>query len=801
MKKYSLNGIWKMTGNGYSVEGKIPGSVYSFLHVDNPLLPDPYYRDNELLYLELANHEYAFERTFVHTPSNHPIHLVFEGLDTLCSIYLNGTKIANTDNMHLTYSFDVSNLLKNGENTLRVVCHPAPPYIQAKNKEQRLFGAYDCMEGYSHIRKAHCMMGWDWGPRLPDAGIWRNVYLLEHDSAQITDWEVTQRHEKGKVFLTLTVQTDKDAELLATLTSPDGEVIPLIPNHETEIANAKLWWPNGLGEQNLYTLRISLIENGEIVDEKKKRIGLREMKLIRNKDEFGESFYHEINGMDMFAMGADYIPEDNIFSRITPERTRTLLTHCKACNFNAIRVWGGGYYPDDFFFDLCDELGLVVFFDLMFACSIYEPDDLMKQSIFKEVEQNLTRIRHHACLGLICGNNEIEWHFHEYVAISGRTDVEHLSEIYLDLFEVEFPKIVNKVAPYLAYIPSSPTSGGKFLDPNGEAFGDCHDWEPNYLLCRNRHYRYVSEFGFEAFPCMKTVESFTIEEDRNVHSKIMDRHQRSNCGNELILTYLTRNFLYPNNFETFIYASQLLQAETIRYRVEHFRRNRGRCMGTLYWQLNDIWPVSSWASIDYCGRYKALQYAAKRFYAPVLLSCEEVGEVQTRSFINTEERTLNKEKSARLCVTNDTKEPITGMVRWELRNDKSELLQQGEAQVSVPPLSTKWLEKIYFDGLNSETDHLYFSLNVDGKVLSQGSVLFIQPKYYHFTNPNLRYTLQGDELIIHSDAYAKAVQIEGIDDDLLLDDNYFDMEKGEKRVRILSGNASKIKLRSVFDIR
>jgi uncharacterized repeat protein (TIGR02543 family) len=195
---------------------------------------------------------------------------------------------------------------------------------------------------------------------------------------------------------------------------------------------------------------------------------------------------------------------------------------------------------------------------------------------------------------------------------------------------------------------------GGFRDPNGEGYGDCHDWEPNYLLCRNRYYRYVSEFGFEAFPCIKTVESFTLPEDRNVHSKIMDRHQRSNGGNELILSYLTKNYLYPNDFSTFIYASQLLQAETIKYRVEHFRRHRGRCMGTLYWQLNDIWPVTSWASIDYAGRYKALQYASKRFYAPVLLSCEEVGEMQTRGFINTQKGTFNEEKSARFCVTNDT---------------------------------------------------------------------------------------------------------------------------------------------------
>ena len=789
-----------MTGNGYAVEGMVPGSVYSFLYLDNKLLPDPYYRDNEDIYLELANHEYVFEKIFDFTPTGKPVLLVCEGLDTLCSIYLNDEKIADTDNMHITYSFDVTKQLKRGKNTARIEFHSVPAYIKSQNEKKSLFGAYDCMAGYPHVRKAHCMMGWDWGPRLPDAGIWRDIYLVEKNSAEIKETHILQRHEGGKVYVTANVETD-GGELQITLISPTGERLLLPPNTQTEIENPMLWWPNGLGEQNLYELKILLFEQGEIVDEKRLKIGLREMKLIRKKDDFGESFYHEINGVDMFAMGADYIPEDNIFSRITPERTRALLTHCKACNFNAIRVWGGGYYPDDYFFDICDELGLVVFFDLMYACSLYEPDDKMKASIVEEVTQNLTRIRHHACMGLVCGNNEIEWHFYDYAMLAGRKDVEYLQEIYLETFEKTFPEIVQKVAPYLAYIPSSPTSVGGFRDPNGEGYGDCHDWEPNYLLCRNRYYRYVSEFGFEGFPCIKTVEGFTQPEDRNVHSKIMDRHQRSNGGNELILSYLTKNYLYPNDFATFIYASQLLQAETVKYRVEHFRRHRGRCMGTLYWQLNDIWPVTSWASIDYGGRYKALQYMAKRFYAPVLLSCEEVGEVQTRSFINTQKGTFSEEKSARFCVTNDTLNAYTGRVKWEIRDKNSEILRQGEEEIFIEALSVKYLAKIEFVGLNPETEHLHFVLETDGKTVSEGSVLFTAPKYYAFEDPNLRYALQGDEIIVYSDAYAKSVQIEGVDGDLVLEDNFFDMEKGEKRIKILSGKATKLRLRSVYDIR
>ena len=801
MRKYLLNGIWKMTGNGYAVEGTIPGSVYSFLYLDNHLTPDPYYRDNEDIYLQLAEHEYTFERTFTHALTQHPTMLVFEGLDTLCCVYLNGEKIADTDNMHLRYALDVSALLKDGENTLRVVCQPVNPYIKEKNAAAKLFGATDCMEGYPHLRKAQSMMGWDWGPRLPDAGIWRSVYLLEKDSAEIKDVQILQRHDNGKVYLTANVQTDGEGETEICLTAPDGESISLLNGAEKEIKNAKLWWPNGLGEQNLYEAHILLKEQGVVADERHLKIGLRDMKLVREKDEFGESFYHEINGVAMFAMGADYIPEDNIFKRITPERTRELLTHCRDCYFNAIRVWGGGYYPDDYFFDICDELGLVVFFDLMYACSVYEPNAVMKESMIEEVAQNIRRIRHHACMGLVCGNNEIEWHFHDYVAISGRTDREHLENIYLDLFENAFPRVIQEVAPYIPYIPSSPTSGGEFVDVNGEACGDCHDWEPDYLLCRNRFYRYVSEFGFQSFPCLKTVESFTEEEDRNVHSEIMDRHQRSYGGNELIITYLTRNYLYPNDFATFLYATQVLQAESIRYRVEHFRRNRGRCMGTLYWQLNDIWPVTSWASIDYCGRYKALQYAAKRFYAPILLSCEEIGEMQNRRFINTEKGAYSLEKSACLCVTNDTLDTVVGKVKWFVCDADSCVLQQGEEEISVAPLSVKRLPKMSFEDLCVKEAHLYFVLEIGGKVYSEGSVLFTVPKYYRFKDPNLRYEIKDGEIIIHSDAYAKSVQIEGVEGDLILEDNFFDMEKGEKRIRILSGESKTLILRSVYDIR
>ncbi len=792
MKRTYLDGKWKMTGAGYSCFGNIPGSVYSFLHIDNKILPDPYFRDNEDVYLALAEKEFSFERKFDYKATDNKIFLVFEGLDTLCSVYLNDELIAETDNMHVKYSFDVTALVVDGENLLRVICHPIAPFIRAKNAEAKLFGSTDCMEGYPYLRKAHSMMGWDWGPRLPDAGIWRSVYLIEKNSPEILDVEILQRHGEGRVFLTAVTECD-GGEIEIKMTAPDGSVAIIEANRETEIKSPLLWMPNGLGEQNLYEISVILRENGAVCDEKSFKIGLRETKLVRRLDEYGESFYHEINGIPIFAMGADYIPEDNIFSRITPERTKALLTHCKNANFNTVRLWGGGYYPDDFFFDVCDELGLLVFFDLAFACSVYDPDGKMLDSISLEVEQNLRRVRHHACIALVCGNNEIEWHFRDYVALSGRADGERLEKVYLDIFEKKIPRIVNAIAPYIPYIPSSPTSKGGFSDPNGENFGDCHDWDNDHISARRRFQRYVSEFGFQSLPDIKTVEGFTAPEDRkDIYTPVMARHQRSSGGNELIMAQLTRLFDVPDNLEELIYLSQLTQAESVGCRVEHLRRNRGRCMGALYWQLNDIWTVTSWSSIDYFGRFKALQYAAKRFFSPVLISCEEIGELQIASG-------LGSRIGARLCLTNDTLSPVSGEVVWQLRDAESRIIKEGSEMITVLPMTAKWLDRLDLGAVLPREHHLKYSFVVNGRAVSEGFSLFAAPKDFRLADPHLDVRLEGDEVVIKASAFAKAVQIYSHDSDIILDDNFFDMESGEKRVRILSQIPKSIKLRSLYD--
>lgn len=799
MKKISLNGLWRMTGAGFDCEGTIPGSVYSFL-LDKELMEDPFFRQNELDALKLMENEFTFTRTFQWGSTQDKVILHCDGLDTLCDIYINGTHVAYTDNMHRTYEFDVTELLVEGDNEIKVVCHPINPYIKAKEAEHYVPTCTTSLIGLSHIRKAHCMLGWDWGPRLPDAGIWRNIELYILDSARITDFRILQRHENGRVFITPKVETDFPAEVRIQVTAPDGGTFTLPCNEESEIENPKLWWPNGLGDQPLYTLQAQVIKGGNVADICEKRIGLRTLKLIREKDRYGESFCHEVNGVRFFAMGADYIPEDNVFSRITPERTKWLLQQCADSHFNAIRVWGGGYYPDNYFFDYCDEMGLVIFQDMMFACTLYWVDDAFMENIKAECIDNIKRMRHHASLALLCGNNELEDCFPE------TKDDPVFLEMYLDVFEGMIPDLVKELCPEIPYISTSPITCGHFVQPSNENYGDTHYWEvwhgnKPFSEYRNKYFRYLSEFGFQSFPCEKTVNAFTLPEDRNIFSRVMEMHQRSGSANGKILSYLSQTFRYPAEFGTLLYASQLLQAEAIRYGVEHLRRHRGRCMGALYWQLNDIWPVASWTSIDYYGRYKALQYVAKRFFNPVLISCMETGETTTRPVITLEEGYPDYATKAKLCITNDTLEEVNGVAKWALRDRTGAVLKQGETTVQVPVLSPLWLDEMDFHKTDVDNTYFSFELVVDNEVVSEGTVLFTAPKYFNFQDPNLRCEVKDDEITVYADAYAKFVEIDSPDSDFILSDNFFDMNAGSKTVKILQGTPKNIRLRSTYDIR
>ena len=802
MKKTLLNGIWNMTGGGYACDGTVPGSVYSFL-LEKKLIPDPYYRANEREVLKITENDFDFSKKFNFEKSDFPVFLHCDGLDTLCDIYINGKYIAHTDNMHRSYEFDVTDVLSDGENEIKLTFLSPNRFVRDMYEKEGGYGCGNSLHGCQHLRKASCMMGWDWGPMLPDAGIWKDIYLLTVDSDRINEVHITQRHTDGKVYVTPSVKTENGtADIIVNVTAPDGCQFSLPANTESQIENAKLWWPNGFGEQNLYTFNVELRENGQVVDSDLKRIGLRELKLIREKDDWGESFCHEVNGIRFFAMGADYIPEDNILARYSKERTYNLIKQCRDCNFNAIRVWGGGIYPHEYFFDACDEYGLVVFNDLMFACMVVPDYRSMIDNIEAEIRENLVRLRHHASIAVISGNNEIEEGEEYWWNFEGKTQRK---ASYLKIFEKMIPEIIRDVCPYIPYVPSSPSSFGSFLDPRNENYGDCHYWEvwhsgKPYSEYRNHYFRYLSEFGFESFPSEKTVDTFTLPEDRNIFSRIMELHQRCHGANKKILTYLADTFKYPTEFGTLLYASQLLQAEAIKYGVEHLRRNRGRCMGALYWQLNDIWPVASWSSIDYFGRYKALQYVAKRFFAPVMISCCEIGETATRPFVVMEPDFYDFSTQARLSVANETTSPISGTVNWELRCADSKIFQSGSENITVPALSSVWLNNMDFNKTDVENNYLSFSFNVDGTTVSEGTVLFTVPKHFNFVNPNLRYEISGDEITVYADAYAKYVEIDSPDSDFILSDNYFDMNAGSKTVKILEGRPKIIRIRSVYDI-
>lgn len=811
MKQLSLNGPWTLDipGSAFmAVPAEVPGSVYHDL-LTAGRIPDPFYRDNETEALKLMEYDFHYSRAFQvdgELLDCGAVLLRCEGLDTLAAVYINGAEAGRADNMHRVWEFDVKDLLREGENNIAV--HFASPtrFIRESYAADPADGTADAMEGFPSLRKAHCMFGWDWGPRLPDAGIWRDISLLGVDTARIRDVLVKQFHEDGRAALEIDTHiirlTDAPAEVRVSVTAPDGTVLTGVGETcRIEVPDPRLWWPAGYGGQPLYRVEAELVSGGTRLDVWSRRTGLRTMTVSRVKSEHGESFSHCVNGVDVFAMGMDYIPEDNLLPRVTPERTRRLLEDARAANVNTIRVWGGGYYPDDYFYDICDELGLLVWQDFMFACAVYNLTDAFEETITAEFVDNIRRLRSHPSLALWCGNNEME----QFAGSGMWIRAMRQKSDYIKMFQYIIPKVLKAEDPQAFYWPSSPSSGGDFDEPGDPSRGDVHDWDVWHGLkpftdYRNYLFSYVSEFGFQSFPCMETIESFTLPEDRNIFSYIMEKHQRNATANGRIVTYLSQNYLYPATLDKLVYASQLLQAQAMQYGVEHWRRNRGRCMGAVIWQLNDCWPVASWAGIDYFGRWKALQYYARRFFAPVLVSCHEEGLVNQEDIsVNTEH--IDPRKTARLNVSNETMEAFAGRIDWSLRRPDASVIEEGSFDVAVPALAAVWLPEQDFTKYGPyDCYYAYRLTDRAGHTVGEGSVLFCAPKHFRFQDPGLTVRLEGDEAVVTASSYARSVEVQ-CGPDVLLEDNYFDMNGGERRVKILRGEAKDAAVRSVYDIR
>ncbi len=740
-----LGGVWAVRRAG--AEETFPAQVPGCIHTDllaAGAIEDPFYRDNEARVQWVSEATWVYTRTFDVSDTLlacDAIALHCDGLDTLATVELNGIELGCTDNMYRTWTFNVRHALRVGENTLTVTFAPAKPYCETRQAAHPVPGWHGTNEvqGRCYLRKEPCNFGWDWGPVLVTCGVWRPITLVASNGARLIDVNITQQHADGAVTLqvaatatapvTARVTVTLDGLPVAATTTPvaDGAAHAVL-----SIPDPQLWWPNTLGAQPLYTVTVELLADAHILDTTSRRVGLRTLRLDRHPDEWGESFQFVVNGVPFFAKGANWIPTDTFATRITPETYRDILTSAADANMNMLRVWGGGIYEADTFYDLCDELGLTLWHDFMFACSGYPAFDAdFMANVEAEFRDNIARLRHHPSIALWCGNNELE------MGLVGDGENQMPWAQYKSLFDELLPRVTTELDPDRDYWPCSPhTPGEGRVDFNNPDRGDAHLWDvwhgkKPFEWYRTCTHRFNSEFGFQSFPEPRVVHGYTAPEDRNVTTYVMEHHQRSGIGNSTIMTYLLDWYRLPTSFDMTLWLSQILQGMAIKYAVEHWRRAMPRGMGTLYWQLNDCWPVASWASLDYAGHWKALHYMARHFYAPVLLSLVEDPDTGTVA----------------LHVTNDRRDVVRGTVAWTVTDLAGAPLLTGTQPVAAAPLANTLVGTA--DVSATLASHgprgvlVWAELLVDGARVADNVALFARPKHLALPDPELTATV-GD---------------------------------------------------------
>ena len=805
MKLLNLSGEWEMKEEGSDklLSTTIPGTVISTL-LKHQKIPNPYYGENEKEVLPVFQKNYIFIRDFEIESKDllhDKVYLRCEGLDTLADIYLNGNKIASTNNMHIEHKIECKDYLQVGNNRLEILFYSPVKYLEENPSK--------IGKPYSSLRKASCMFGWDWGIELPDSGIWRDISLEYYDGAEINHVQIAQKHHNGAVELSVTPfieAWDDSVSGLIKVSEPDGRVLCSKEFTSTEsptefdITNPQLWWPIGYGKQPLYTVEVVLICGEEILATSTKRIGLRRLVHSRKKMENGSEYAFIVNEKPIYFRGENMILGDAILSQTDEKYWHRLIGSAVKSNLNGIRVWGGAYYPPDLFYDLCDEAGLMVFQDFMFACSFYEINEAFCASVAKEATQNVKRICHHPSIALCCGNNEID----AIYTVANSTEKEtaslrklfgnngdvlpeaarnyiwmNYSRIFLDIL----PKICEKWCPDTNYVHSSPSAsmpGGatSFFDYLND--GDMHyylQYHQNapYQFIRNIKSRFMTEIGFQSYPSMKTIRDFSDISERQPDSSTMYAHQKCKNGNEAIEEYMRRDYIVPSIFNHYVYLSQLQAGEIMAYTVEHFRRDNEYNRGIILWQLNDCWPVVSWSGMDYYGRWKALQYFIKRFYAPVLVSVAESG------------------NELEIWVSNEAPNDFSGTLAWACKENAGQNIQADSIVVNVAAGSSKRVVTLDCDTLlkGNPKDSAYFEygLQCENTIIAQNTQFFCSAKDYKFAVPEIKIKIEEMKdkycLDISTNVFAKRVMLDTTIGDCIFSDNWFDISAGTiKRIEV-----------------
>jgi len=768
----------------------VPGCVHTDL-LSNHLIDDPFYRDNEQKQQWIGKTDWEYQTHFPVTQatlSRENIELVFEGLDTYADVYLNDTQILKADNMFRTWRVDCKRALKLGDNVLRIrfrsPVNEVLPVMARINYE--LPASNDQGEKTSpYTRKAPYQYGWDWGPRFVTSGIWRPVSLEAWDQARVADVQiVTDKVASDVASLTANVEVEAGGPVQATVILKNLTSDTIAGRKEIALARGanrvslgftlahpQLWWPNGLGAHPLYSFQAQLVIGGAPVDQKRTRIGIRTLELRQTPDESGKTFAFFINNVPVFAKGANWIPADSFPTRITKAKYRQLVASARDANMNMLRVWGGGIYESDDFYDACDEMGILLWQEFMFACSMYPANQEFLDNVRHEAIDNVTRLRNHPSIVVWCGNNEIEtgwlhWGWKQKLPAS-------LWDDYRKIFHGVLPEVLASYDPTRPYRPSSPSANLED-DPENQRIGDTHYWQVWHAALPFSEYekqrpRFMSEYGFQSFPALETVKTYTLPNERDIQSPIMLAHQRHPRGNQLIREYMLREYPEPKNFESFLYVSQVLQAEGIRTGAEHLRRIMPRNMGSLYWQIDDCWPVASWSSIDYYGRWKALQYYARHFYANLLISPHV------------------EDQRLKFYVVSDETKPAAATIHVVVMDFNGKVVQSLDREATIAPVTSRSYFDVALTDLLKNTDpkssFVYCELLVGGKVVSSHDYFFAPFKELRLPKAQIAYDLapasNGLRLTVKSDKFAKAVYLSAGDLDGSFSDNYFDLVPGK----------------------